>query len=202
MVRAQEPKVFRPVVSGVSINVIDMNRDPTRMRIAFVPPAHAAFFAVGCDEVLLDVARRFVKTRFRAVNFAGKPSFDVLFILYGALAQVRTVNERVSADNIVAAGPFACNDFSQRYSHGSKDNGCECHLYDTVKNATRFVLRFTWSRRGDSNPGHFAYEANALPAELRRRAESRSPLRPTPLRPAKFPKGRRRVTGSWHPAPQ
>lgn len=122
MVGAQEPKVFRPVVPRVSVDMIDMNRDASRMRVAFVPSAHAALFAVRRDHVRLDVTRRFVKTRCRALDLAGKPSPDVFFVMKGRATLVGTVNERIFSDNIVAAVPSARDDFFQRYSHGSNDN--------------------------------------------------------------------------------
>jgi hypothetical protein len=111
MVGAKEPKVFRSVVPRISVDVIDMNRDAASMRVTFVPSAHAALFAVGRDHIRPDVTRRLVKTRCRPLDLTGKPSPDVLFVVKGSATPVRTVDERIFSDNIVAAISFALNDF-------------------------------------------------------------------------------------------
>lgn len=71
MIGAEETQVFRSIVSRVSVNMIDMDRYAARMRIPIAPAADAALFTVGCDQVLPDVARRFVEACRRAVNFSG-----------------------------------------------------------------------------------------------------------------------------------
>lgn len=123
MVRAEEAKVFGPVVPCISVNVIDVNRDAPGVRITFVPSAHATHFSVRRDQVPSDVARRFVETRGCAVNFSREPSTDVFFMMKSSAALVGAIDERVSADKIVAAAPLARNNLLRRYSHGSNDNG-------------------------------------------------------------------------------
>jgi hypothetical protein len=112
MIGAKEAKIFRPVISCVSVDMVDVNWDSAGMRVAFVPSAHAALLTIGRYEVGLDVPGGFVKTGGRTVNFAREPSPNVFSMMKGRATLVRTIDERISADNIVAAVPFTRDDFS------------------------------------------------------------------------------------------
>ena len=123
MVGTEEAKVFGPVIPCISVDMIDVNRDAPGMRITFVPSAHAALFAIRCDHVRSYVTGGLVKARCRAVDLTRKPAADILFVVKGCATLVRAVDERVSADKIIAAAPPTSNNLLRRHSHGSNDNG-------------------------------------------------------------------------------
>jgi len=112
MVWAKKSEIFGPVISRISVDVVDVDGDSPGMRVALIPTAHATLFAVGCNQICSDMSGGLIEARRRAINITRKPPADVFIVMKGSTALVRAVNERVSADDVIATVTFADNDFS------------------------------------------------------------------------------------------
>jgi hypothetical protein len=103
---AEKAQIFGPVVPGVAVYVIDVQRHAARSRIAFAPSADAAGVAVRFQEVPADPVRGAIEVTPRSLDFAGKPSLDVFVVMKGRTTLVRAKDERIFAHKVAAAVPF------------------------------------------------------------------------------------------------
>jgi hypothetical protein len=80
VVRTEKTNVPQRVIPSVSVDVIQVNRDPAGMRIALGPSTHFAMLATRFDQISTNAGRGSV-IRPRPINFAIEPPLDEVAVL-------------------------------------------------------------------------------------------------------------------------